>query len=44
MTTYPQASVGEIGIDHALEIRDDVDQEAVFLTQLEIARISCLLM
>ena len=38
MTTYPQASVGEIGIDHALEIRDDVDQEAGFLTQLEIAR------
>ena len=44
LTTYPQASVGEIGIDHALEIRDDVDQEAGFLTQLEIARISCLLM
>jgi len=38
LTTYPQASVGEIGIDHALENRDDEDQEAVFLAQLEIAR------
>ncbi len=38
LTTYPQASVGEIGIDHALENRDDADQEAVFLAQLEIAR------
>ncbi|MEE9369340.1 MAG: TatD family hydrolase [Pontiella sp.] len=35
---YPQASVGEIGIDHAIENRNDADQEAVFLTQLEIAR------
>ena len=35
---YPQASVGEIGIDHAIEERDDADQEAVFLAQLEIAR------
>ena len=38
LTTYPQASVGEIGIDHALENRNDAEQEAVFLTQLEIAR------
>lgn len=38
LTTYPQASVGEIGIDHAIENRDDVDQERVFLVQLEIAR------
>ncbi len=38
LTTYPQASVGEIGIDHAIEDRDDADQEAVFLAQLEIAR------
>ena len=38
LTTYPQASVGEIGIDHALEERNDAEQEAVFLTQLEIAR------
>ncbi len=35
---YPQASVGEIGIDHATEDRDDADQESVFLAQLEIAR------
>lgn len=38
LTTYPQASVGEIGIDHALENRDDAEQEGVFLAQLEIAR------
>ena len=35
---YPQASVGEIGIDHAIVDRDDADQESVFLAQLEIAR------
>ncbi len=35
---YPQAGVGEIGIDHAIEDRDDEDQEVVFLAQLEIAR------
>ena len=34
---YPQAGVGEIGIDHAIEGRDDEDQEAVFLLQLELA-------
>ena len=38
LTSYPQAAVGEIGIDHALENRNDADQEAVFLKQLEIAR------
>ncbi len=38
LTTYPQASVGEIGIDHAIENRDDAEQERVFLTQLETAR------
>lgn len=38
LTTYPQASVGEIGIDHALENRNDAEQEEVFLIQLEIAR------
>jgi len=35
---YPQASVGEIGIDHAVENRDDALQEEIFLRQLEIAR------
>lgn len=35
---YPQASVGEIGIDHAIEDRDDEQQEAVFLAQLKVAR------
>ena len=38
LTTYPQASVGEIGIDRALETRNDSEQEQVFLAQLEIAR------
>jgi TatD DNase family protein len=38
LTSYPQASVGEIGIDHAVEDRNDVEQERVFLAQLEIAR------
>jgi TatD DNase family protein len=38
LTSYPQASVGEIGIDHAVADRDDADQERVFLAQLELAR------
>ena len=38
LTQYPQASVGEIGIDHAIEDRNDSDQEAVFLAQLDLAR------
>lgn len=38
LTSYPQASLGEIGIDHAIENRDDADQEGVFLEQLELAR------
>lgn len=38
LTGYPQASVGEIGIDHAVEDRTDADQERVFLAQLEMAR------
>jgi TatD DNase family protein len=35
---FPNAAVGEIGIDHALEERDDADQEKVFFQQLELAR------
>ena len=38
LTSYPQASVGEIGIDHAIEDRNDEEQEEVFLAQLELAR------
>jgi len=38
LTRYPQASVGEIGIDHAIENRNDAEQERVFLAQLEMAR------
>lgn len=35
---YPQAAVGEIGIDHAIKERNDADQENVFRQQLELAR------
>ncbi|MDF7800180.1 TatD family hydrolase [Pontiellaceae bacterium B1224] len=35
---FPNAAVGEIGIDHAIEERDDADQEKVFFQQLELAR------
>ena len=38
LVRYPQASVGEIGIDHAIEERGDADQETIFLAQLELAR------
>jgi TatD DNase family protein len=38
LVRYPQAGVGEIGIDHRVERRDDADQEAVFLAQLEVAK------
>ncbi len=38
LTSYPQASVGEIGIDHAIKERNDAEQEHVFLAQLGIAR------
>ena len=38
LVQYPQASVGEIGIDHAVEDRDDAEQETAFLAQLELAR------
>jgi TatD DNase family protein len=34
----PSAAVGEIGLDHAVENRDDKDQNAVFLAQLKLAR------
>ena len=37
LTTYPQASVGEVGIDHAIENRNADDQERIFFKQLEIA-------
>ncbi|QBG48912.1 TatD family deoxyribonuclease [Verrucomicrobia bacterium S94] len=35
---YPDAAVGEVGIDHAVEDRDDVAQEKVFFQQLDLAR------
>ena len=38
LANHPQASVGEIGIDHAIGERDDADQEAVFLAQLDLAK------
>ena len=38
LVNHSAAGVGEIGIDHAIEARDDADQEQVFLEQLELAR------
>jgi TatD DNase family protein len=38
LVQYPDAAVGEIGIDHAIEDRDDAGQEMVFLEQLGLAR------
>jgi TatD DNase family protein len=38
LVKYSHAAVGEIGIDHAIEERDDADQEEVFFQQLEAAR------
>ena len=38
LVEHPQASVGEIGIDHAIGDCDQADQEAVFLAQMELAR------
>ncbi len=35
---YPEASVGEIGIDHKVETYDAADQEAVFLAQMKLAQ------
>lgn len=32
------SGVGEIGLDHALDVRNDAEQEEVFLTQLRLAR------
>ena len=38
LVEYPESAVGEIGIDHAIDDRDDAEQEAVFFQQLELAR------
>ncbi len=38
LVEYPESAVGEIGIDHAIDDRDDADQETVFFQQLELAR------
>jgi TatD DNase family protein len=37
LTSYPQATVGEVGIDHAVENRDELLQEEIFLQQLDLA-------
>jgi len=34
---HPAASVGEIGIDHAIPERNDAEQEEVFLAQMQLA-------
>lgn len=38
LVEFPNAAVGEIGIDHAIEDRDDEDQQLVFFQQMELAR------
>lgn len=38
LVQYPQAGVGEIGLDHKVASYDAADQEAVFADQLELAR------
>lgn len=38
LVQYPQAGVGEIGIDRKMEDCDAADQESVFLAQLELAQ------
>lgn len=38
LSAIPSAGVGEIGLDHAIKSRNDDDQMAVFMEQLDIAR------
>ena len=38
LARYPQAGVGEIGIDHKVDHYDERDQERVFIGQLNVAR------
>ena len=38
LTEIPAAAVGEIGLDHALDKRNDEDQSMVFIAQLKLAR------
>jgi TatD DNase family protein len=38
LRTFPQAAVGEIGLDHAAEKPNDTDQADVFIAQLTLAR------
>jgi TatD DNase family protein len=38
LAAFPEAAVGEIGLDHATEKRNDADQAAVFSAQLKLAR------
>jgi TatD DNase family protein len=35
----PKATIGEIGLDHALDKRNDAEQERVFIAQLSLARL-----
>jgi TatD DNase family protein len=38
LTEYPQAILGEIGLDHALDERNDGEQAEAFIAQLRLAR------
>jgi TatD DNase family protein len=37
LSRHPRAAVGEIGIDHTLEVRNDTEQCGVFTEQLQLA-------
>jgi len=38
LETHPDATLGEIGLDHALDQRNDAEQAEVFIAQLKLAR------
>jgi TatD DNase family protein len=38
LRAHPEAGVGECGLDHALEPRNDAEQEEIFVAQLDLAR------
>lgn len=38
LRAHPEAGVGECGLDHAIEDRDDTDQDKVLIAQLDLAR------
>jgi TatD DNase family protein len=39
LKAHPEAALGEIGLDHAQDLRNDAEQTEVFVAQLKLARI-----